>query len=174
MDNYIALRDSLLALASDRTVRAEVSSKASGFARLMAEFTFFYGVSLALHLLRMTTPVVRAIQGPKQTVSATLTLVKELTEAVAGQRQRHDEFWERTTADASRLEVEEPRLKRHPRPPRSLDTGSDPAHPKTPKDHFKRLHLESIDRLHQAICLRYEDQTKSDERILSVAEHAML
>ena len=108
IDNYIALRDSLLSLASDRTVRVEVSSKVSGFASLMAEFTFLYGVSLALHLLRMTTPVVRAIQGPKQAASATLTLVKELTETVAGQPQRH-EFWERTTADASRLEVEEPK-----------------------------------------------------------------
>ena len=174
MDNYMPLRESLLQLASDRTTRPEIQSKANGFARRMEEFTFFYGVSLALHLLRMTTPVMRAVQGEKQTVSANLSLLAGLSEALTGQRGRHDTFWARTVSQAAKLEVDEPRLKRQMRPPRRLDSGGEPAHPKTPEEAFKRLFIEAIDHLQRSITCRCQEADKSDDRVLAAGEKALL
>lgn len=174
LKNYMPLQDSLLALASDRTARPEVRSKANGFAKMMGEFAFFYGVSLALHLLRMATPVMRAVQGARQTVSRNLEMLTGLSEALAGQRGKHDVFWTRTVAQAEQLHVEEPKLKRQVRPPRRLDSGCEPAHPSTPEERYKRLYIEAVDQVDRAISCRYSEGTKSDDRVLATGERALL
>ncbi|KAF0294043.1 Zinc finger MYM-type protein 1 [Amphibalanus amphitrite] len=60
INNYTAVLSSLEAIADDPSTRPDQASTASGHARRMQSFDFFFGLSLALHLLRMTTPVMHA------------------------------------------------------------------------------------------------------------------
>ena len=174
LHNYRPLQDSLLQLASDQTARPDVRSKASGFANLMSEFSFFHGICLSLHFLRMTTPVMRAVQGKKQTVAANLSLLTALSEALTGQRSRHEAFWRKTVEEAARMDVEEPKLKRQVRPPRRLDSGCEPSHPKTPEERYRRLYLEAVDHLGRSIACRYSETSTSDDNILATGGRALL
>ena len=147
IENYVALGDSLEAIADDSSSRSTVASTASGFARLLREFRFFFGVRLAHHVLRLTTPAMRSVQGQSQSLSDNLRLIESLHAAVSGQRDKYDQFWEATVSQAETLGVDEPRNVRQSRPPRRLDDGVPPDHPSTPRDAYRRVYLEVVDRL---------------------------
>ena len=174
LSNYNALQETLVGVATDKTARPDIRSKANGFAKLMSEFSFFYGLRLAHHIFLMTTPVMRAVQGEANSIAKNMALIEKLSEALAGQRTSHANFWTKTTEMAAELDVEEPRLKRRVRPPRRLDDGAEPAHPATPEDRFKRVYLESIDRLDQALRCRYSENVRSDDDVLTTGERALL
>ena len=114
------LVDSLQTIADDRANRPPVASTASGFARLLAEFRFFFGVRLAQHVLRLTMPAMRSVQCPTQSLSDNLGLVEALQAAVTGQRDRIDDFWLDAVQQAKELGMDGPRNIRT-RPPRRLD-----------------------------------------------------
>ena len=59
-----------------------MASMASGFARLLSEFRFFFGVCLALHVLCLTILQLCAVQTQPQSLSDNLTVVDSLQAAV--------------------------------------------------------------------------------------------
>ena len=132
--NYTAVLDALEAIAENSSTGPDQASTASGHARRMQSFEFFFGVSLALHLLRMTTPVMKSVQGRQQTLAANLQLEGTLRSAVAGQRSRFSSFYAATVSKAEELGVNPPSLKRVVRRPRRLDEGGEPHRPQTPED----------------------------------------
>ena len=83
---HSALVDSLQTIADDRANRPPAASTASGFARLLTEFRFFFGARPAQHVLRLTMPAMRSVQGPTQSLSDDLALVEALQAAETGQR----------------------------------------------------------------------------------------
>ncbi|KAF0293875.1 hypothetical protein FJT64_008433 [Amphibalanus amphitrite] len=170
IENYVALGDSLEAIADDSSSRSTVASTASGFARLLREFRFFFGVRLAHHVLRLTTPAMRSVQGQSQSLSDNLGLIESLHAAVSGQRDKYDQFWEATVSQAETLGVDEPRNVRQSRPPRRLDDGVPPDHPSTPRDAYRRVYLEVVDRLLASLDTRY---TGGDQQRLLQAETAL-
>ena len=174
MKNYAPLQDTMLKIAADVTSRPDVRSKASGFAKLMSDFSFFYGLRFALHILHMTTPAMRAVQGQTNSIAKNVALINRLSEAVAEQRERHDEFWTETVKVAAELAVDEPQLKRRARPPRRLDQGAEPTHPCTPEERYRRVYLEGIDRLGQGLRYRYNDNARSEDSVLATGERALL
>ena len=141
------LVDSLQAIADDRTTRPRTASAANGFADLMLQFRFFFGVRLVQHALKATTPAMRSAQGQSQSVSENLGIMDGLKTAVAGQRDRFDEFWASTVSHAKELGVDEPRNTRQSRPPRRLDDDAPPAHPTTPEDAYRCVYYDTLDRL---------------------------
>ena len=169
--NYPALVDSLQSIADDRATRPPVASTASGFARLLTEFRFFFGLRLAQHVLRLTTPAMRSVQGQTQSLSDNLGLVETLQAAVTGQRNRFEEFWLSTVQQAEELGVDEPKSARQSRPPRRLDDGAPPAHPATPRHAYKRVYYETLDRLLTALRSRY---SRGDHQLLVETEKALV
>ncbi|KAF0304867.1 Zinc finger MYM-type protein 1 [Amphibalanus amphitrite] len=137
----------------------------------MLQFRFFFGVRLAQHVLKITTPVMRSVQGQTQSVSENMSLMDGLKTAVAGQRDRFDEFWAATVHRAKELGVDDPRSIRQSRPPRRLDDGAPPAHPATPRDAYRRVYYETLDRLLASIESRY---AHGDQQLLVEAERALL
>ena len=170
--NYDAIRAALDSIAEDRSTRPEVSTLASGFHRRMGTFDFLFGLELSLHLLRMTTPVMRAFQGRSQTLAANLKLAQALRDAVQAQRDQFDSFWLRAVETARKLGVGEPTLPRRSRPPRRLDDGAEPHQPATPADRYRPLYLEATDRLCAALDERYSGT--GDEQTLLAMERALL
>ena len=59
-----------------------MASMASGFARLLSEFRFFFCVCLALHVLCLTILQLCAVQAQPQSLSDNLTVVDSLQAAV--------------------------------------------------------------------------------------------
>lgn len=169
--NYSALVDSLQTIADDRANRPPVASTASGFARLLTEFRFFFGVRLAQHVLRLTMPAMRSVQGPTQSLSDNLGLVEALQAAVTGQRDRFDDFWLDAVQQAKELGVDEPRNIRRTRPPRRLDDGAPPDHPATPRDAYRQVYYQTMDRLQTALRSRYSD---GDQQLLLQAERGLV
>ncbi|KAF0298328.1 hypothetical protein FJT64_004341 [Amphibalanus amphitrite] len=174
MKNYHPLRETLRSVAADKTVKPDVRSKANGFARLMENFSFYYGLRLSLHILHMTTPVMRAVQGKSNSIAKNMALIERLSEAVAEQRDRHAVFWSETVDLAAGLDIDEPKLKRQARPPRRLDDGAEPAHPTSPEERYRRVFLEAIDQLDRALHCRYSDNVRSDELVLATGERALI
>ena len=176
--NYVAVLDTLEAIAEDASSRPDVASTASGHARRMQSFDFFFGVCLALHLLRMTTPVMKSVQGQQQTLATNLQLVAALRSSVLGQRSRFEDFYAATVKKAEELGVSGPVQKRVARPPRRLDDGGEPYRPQTPEEQFRPLYFQAIDRLSSALGERYgggqEGAAVTDEQRLARAESALL
>ena len=170
--NYDALRAALEDMAQDPLIRADTASTASSLHSRMENFDFFFGVSLARHLLLMTNPVMTAVQGEKNTVASNLELAKALRAAVCGQRDRFPEFWAQTLSEASRLDVDEPVLPRKKRAPRRLDDGAAPHHPVTPEEMYRPVYIEAVETLGGALERRYDPS--ADEDLLLSMERAVL
>ena len=72
---------------------------------------------------------------------------------------------------AKEFGVDEPRSMRQSRPPRRLDDGAPPAHPATPRDAYRIVYYETLDRLVASIGSRY---AQGDHQLLVQAERALL
>ena len=78
LSGYAQTLASLEEIAGDPSNQPDVASAASGFARTMERFEFFFGLKLGLLLLGAVTPVMRSVQGRSQSVAANVSLVKSL------------------------------------------------------------------------------------------------
>ena len=140
LDNYGPLRSCLDDMAESSETRPDLAALASGFSRQMESFDFLFGLCMGLHILRMTQPVVKAMQAHSRQYQKTfnLAIVETLRNLAVCQRDRFDDFWERTEARRAELDVGEPKLPRRVRPPRRLDEGAPPYHPPSAKDLYRR------------------------------------
>ena len=170
LSGYEQTLASLEEIADDRSSRPDVASTASGFAKTMERFEFFFGLKLALLLLSAATPVMKEVQGSSQSVAANVSLVKSLRLVIVSQRDSFPRFWAEVTESAEELGLEKPQLKRQRRPPRRLDDGAEPHRPSTPEDKYRRIYVEAVDWMAGAI----EGRFPSDETTLATAERALL
>ena len=69
-----------------------------------------------------------------------------------------DSFWEETKEKAKELQLLEPTVPRNRRPPRRLDSGSNPASFSSPKHYHRKLYYEFIDSVHGEIIKHFDQQ----------------
>lgn len=168
---YRELVEYLEELAADTKANPEASSTASGFAKEITSFSFYFGASLALKLLDAITPVIKAVQGPRTDLQQGLAMVRALQETLAGQRNRFDSFWEQVTQDAKDAGADEPVLPRARRPPKRIDDGAPPHVDNSPKDRYRRLYIEGLDAISSSLLTRFG--MTSDASTLEEAERAL-
>ncbi|KAF0288603.1 Zinc finger MYM-type protein 1 [Amphibalanus amphitrite] len=170
VSNYGAIQDCLDALAAPGPgKRSGVSATASGLAQQMGTFDFFFCLHLGLHLMRMVTPVMKAVQGQKQTVAENLQMIRTLGTLVDAQRPRFDQFWERVQTARAGLKVGEPKLRRKSTVPRRLDSGGEAYQPENPRDAYRKVFYEAIDMLSQQL----RGRSGGDDHVLASAEAAL-
>jgi hypothetical protein len=75
------------------------------------------------------------------TICAKLVKMREDTE--------FDTFWERATTTAEELQLSDPTVPRVRRPPRRIDSGSTPSTFPSPKEYFRKIYFEFLDRFDQ-------------------------
>ena len=148
----------------------DVASAASGFARTMQRFEFFFGLKLALLLLGAVTPVMLPVQGSSQSVAANVSMVKTLRLVIVSQRDTFPRFWAEVTDSAEKLGLDKPRVGRQRWPPRQVDDGAEPHIPPTPEDNCRRVYVEAVDWMAGAMAGRFP----SDETTLAIAERALV
>ncbi|XP_043220535.1 zinc finger MYM-type protein 1-like [Amphibalanus amphitrite] len=172
LNNYVTIMEFLIELASDRESRPEARSTASGFARSMSCFRFYFAASLALKLLDLVTPVTRAVQGPKLSLQQTLSMVGTLETTLEAQRDNFDRFWCQVTDAATEAGVEEPVLPRATRPPKRLDEGSTPHRHQTAKDLYRQVFYQGVDAVRTSLNERFKIST--DAATLANAERCLV
>ena len=134
----------------------------------MGTFHFFC-LHLGLHLMYMVTPVMKAAQGQKQTVTENLQMIGTLSTIVDAQCSRFDQFWERVETARAALRVGEPRLRWKSTVPRRLDIDSAAYQPETPRDAHRKVFSEAIDTLSQ----QFRGRGGGDDHVLASAEAAL-
>ena len=141
------------------TTRDEYGLKAAGVLAALEKFEIFFGLKLG-HLL------FGAAEETSKTLQAKDTSVKEAVSAVNVtrsfyQRQRSDEafdqFYECVVAQASNLEISEPKLPRYRKPPKRFG-GSDPHQFDEPKRYFQQKYYTACGILVQELLDRFEQK----------------
>lgn len=69
-----------MAIEADRESNAKARTAVSGPAGGMGRFGFLSSVTISHHQLRVTSPVMTAVQGEHQTLSGSLELIQTLKE----------------------------------------------------------------------------------------------
>jgi hypothetical protein len=149
--NYEALLETLHTIVSEKDGTFEVVAKAGGIHKNMENFDVFFGIMLGEKCFGTTDLLSSSLQGKNvtacdakaaaDTICAKLVKMREDTE--------FDTFWERATTTAEELQLSDPTVPRVRRPPRRIDSGSTPSTFPSPKEYFRKIYFEFLDRFDQ-------------------------
>ena len=73
--------------------------------------------------------------------------------------EEFDSFWEKATTKDSELQLSDPVLLRNRRPPRHLDSGSNPCFFSSLKDYYRKIYFEFADDIHGELKKRFDQKT---------------
>ena len=90
--------------------------------------------------------------------------------------EEFDTFWEAAVLKAQQLQISDPVLPRIRRPPKRMDSGSEPVSYPSPKDYFRRIYFEFADNIHNEITKRFDQEhyhlyLKAEKVLLSAASN---
>ena len=156
MDNYNAILAALEEIAS--TDKTESGSKASGLCTSFTTFQTYFALNLGVAVFSRAENLSRLLQKKKTNATVAKSAADVLYENLQHMRSDHQFalFWERTTTNAKTSGVEEPKLPRHRKPPRRIDSGADSTMYNEPVDYFRSIYCHFIDYAIGCITARFD------------------
>ena len=161
---------------SDGSSCLEIRSKAGGIYQSFQTFDCLFGIMLSERFFGLTDSLNSSLQGKNLTAFDAKKAAETVSKKLLSLRTdtEFDLFWANTTTRAQWLQLSEPALPRVHRPPRWLDSGSDPHRFSSPKEYYKRANYEFADtlngELNKRFCQKnYELYTKDEQLLLTAA-----
>ena len=123
----------------------------------MQTFSTFFGIRLGVRFYSITDALSCTLHGSSITALDAKNAAGAVCQTLLGLRSdsSFDSFWEEATAKAQELQLLEPTVPRVRRPPRRLDSGSNPASFSSPRDYCRKFYYEFIDCIHGEIVKRF-------------------
>ena len=166
-----------LCTGCDGVTNFEVRSKALGIHSSLQTFDLLCGVMLGEKCYAITDMLSRSLQAKDVTASDAKLASEAICENIVCLRsdEEFDSFWEKATTKASELQLSDPVLPRNRRPPRRLDSGSNPCSFSSPKYYYRKIYFEFADNIHGELKKRFDQKTfylylKAEELLLKAAE----
>ena len=159
IQNYLTLYETFEEVSKGSD---EYARRAAGLLALMPKFSTFFGVCLSHMIFSATEILSTALQRKSTTCEDAAKAVKVCLHFLAEKRQEaaFTAFYQKTQELAKDL-CDAPCLPRHRRVPRRLDEGG-PAHVHPdPESYFRKMYLESLDRVSQEIERRVDQRNFS-------------
>ena len=176
--NYEALLETMHVIMTgcDGVTNFEVRSKALGIHSSLQTFDLLCGVMLGEKFYAITDMLSRSLQAKNVTASDAKLASEAICKNIVRLRsdEEFDSFWEKATTKASELQLSDPVLPRNRRPPRRLDSGSNPCSFSSPKDYYRKIYFEFADNIHGELKKRFDQKTfylylKAQELLLKAA-----
>ena len=158
IDNYGVLQEEFN-LCLESCLEPDIKSWIIGVKHQMSTFEFFIGVVIGERILKHTDNLSKTLQ--HKDISATEGQEVANLSMQTLQRMRDEEtfnlFWTMVQQLASKYDVGEPNLPRRRKVPRHLEVGStEPEHPSSPKEYYKRIYYEALDLAINCIRSRFD------------------
>ena len=129
-----------------------MKSRIQGVVAQMATFSFYFGSSLALLILRHADNFSKSLQKKDMSAAEGQIMTNSTLKAM-----RNDDgfncFWQRVTTMAKNLDIPDPELPRRHKIPRQHDDGYASDFPLTVKDHYRAIYFEALDLI--TFCIDY-------------------
>ena len=177
--NYEALLETLQEIMSDSTF--EVTAKAGGIHKCLESFDVLFGIMLGEKFFGLTDSLSQSLQGKKVTAYDAKAASDVVCRKIMKMRAdtEFDTFWHNATAKAHELQLSDPTLPRVRRPPRQIDSGSSPSTFSSPKDYFRKIYYEFLDRINGEISKRFDQNNfhlylKAEQLLLKAASGKIL
>ena len=134
----------------------------------MSTFEFFIGVVIGERILKHTDNLSRTLQ--HKDISAIegqeVANLSVKTLQCMRDEQIFDLFWRMVQQLASKHDIGEPTLPRKRKVPRHFEVGSsEPEHPSSPKEYYKRIYYEALDLVVNCIKSRFDKPDMSCTKI---------
>ena len=177
--NYAPLLETLedISTGSDSSISCyEVRSKAAGIFHSMQTFNTFFGMMLGVKFYGLTDILNCTLQGRHITAFDAKGAARAVCQTLLDLRSDTSfiTFWEDTTTKAQQLNLCAPALPRTRRPPRRVDSGSEPTSFSSPTDYYRKVYFDFIDSISGEIIKRFEQENynlyaKAEQLLLRAA-----
>lgn len=162
--NYEVVQQLMEDIIEEYSGVIEAKSVARGILATMERFSFLFGVSVSEKVFTITDTLSKAVQ--KKTLCAVEAQTYATVTLARLKEERNDEnfisLWDDLLVKCSQFRVAEPTLPRKRRAPTHLDEASrNTHHDATPRDMYRRLYFEIIDKLVGEIERRFHSPTFS-------------
>ena len=158
--NYEAILEMLHEIVAESDGSIEIVAKAGGIQRSMENYELLFGIMLGVDFFGLTDSLSGSMQG--KTVTA--CDAKAASDSVCAKIKRmrtdleFDAFWEKTTKKSQELQLSEPAVPRVRRPPRRIDSGSNPSTFLSPKDYYRKIYFEYLDNILGEVSRRFDQE----------------
>lgn len=157
LDNYACVMETLIEITD--IDKSDAGTKAHGFATVMQTFGFYFSLKTASSVFGRAETLSKLLQSKKITVTAALKAMEQVRAFF--QKLRGDAewntLWKCCIEEAQALHIDEPAVPRLRRPPRRIDSGSDPA-AFSPHDYYKAIFFEFLDTIVGTMTERLEQR----------------
>ncbi len=135
-----------------------MKARIQGVASQMMNFDYFFGISLGLLILRHTDNLSRTMQKVDMSAAEGQAVTGMTVSTLRSMRNDagFDQSWQKTTASAKNLDVNESVLPRRRKTPRRLDDGSAPTVHATVEDQYRVIYFEALDLITSCIENRFD------------------
>ena len=154
---------------------SETRAKIIGNQSQMYTFDFYFSMCIAIEVIGQSDILARALQNPNLSASEGKILAENTILTLKAKRsdEKFELFWNENLEESKKLEISDPVLKRIIKPPARFVDENAPtvSPPQTPKEYYKRIYFEAIDKLVNLLENRFNQE---DFKIIENLQNLLL